>query len=131
MTTTEKYFKARATSFRKIIFGGYEEYSEWVEGVNAYLVDGEWVRNDRYDLTQSYPDFKKWVLEKMWLEGYKMIIGDLTVGGYMHTYVEWNWRKKETAIYKEIIKNNEILEAAVVAATRYWEENNEKIRPKD
>ena len=118
MTTTEKYFKARATSFRKIIFGGYEEYSEWVEGVNAYLVDGEWVRNDRYDLTQSYPDFKKFVLEKMEREGFRMnIVHQNQTSRGLVPICQWLGIHPDPI---EEIKDNEILEAAVIAATEYW-----------
>ena len=114
MTATENYFKAKATSFRQILVGGYNEHTKYVDGVNAYLIDGEWVRPDgRIDLCQSYPDFKKWVLEKMPNCGSFSILANY-----------WYWWLVDGSDGKNVfeeIKDNEILEAAVVAATRYWD----------
>ena len=67
------------------------------------------------NITQSFPDFKKWVLEKM--EGEKMHLLLCLPGSVV-------WGRDSIKDYTqeaEYIVDNEILEAAVVAATTYFE----------
>ena len=102
MTTTEKYFEALG----------------WVKKTSAYSFV-VWIHKDGIaetlpNITQSYPDFKKWVLEKMEGEGWRFF----TIFNYA-TFAD----KDGNEIDAEI-KNNEILEAAVEAATRYFSQKD-------
>ena len=74
------------------------------------------------NITQNYPDFKKWVLEKM--EGEE---AELRV---IHGGVKWvvpmdEFTYSELTFESTVHNGNEILEAAVIAATRYWREKND------
>jgi len=124
MTTTENYFKAFGWEKQPIVIQPFtgrirvssdpsdtdkphqRESMGWVKGSHVF--------EDLPHITQSFPDFKKWVLEKMEGEGYA-----LTNSG---RFVNWCSTKSQikTDLYQEI-KNNEILEAAVISATRYLE----------
>lgn len=67
------------------------------------------------NILESFPDFKKWVLEVMEGEGYV-----LTSSGNQWAY--WLYlMDAEHPIFDEPIKDNNILHAAVIAATRYLE----------
>ena len=107
MTTTENYFKA--LGWEKIK-GGWRSPETETELI--------WSVTSLPNITQSYPDFKKWVLEKMEGEGWRYEIEDGT--GYWMKYIE----EECCGSLEHVIKDNEILEAAVIAATRYWEEKN-------
>lgn len=70
------------------------------------------------NILDSFPDFKKWVLEVMGEEGYV-----LTSSGNQWAY--WLYlMDAEHPIFDEPIKDNNILHAAVIAATRYLEGKN-------
>ena len=136
MTTTEKYFKALGWVYQPITtqpFTGRIEQSRdpskidkpyqresmgWVKGSHAL----EKLPN----ITQSYPDFKKWVLEKMEGERDNRFEGGLKLVVYFNQ-VAWMFSPL-SFIHKEDIpnlwtnvENGETLEAAVEAACRYWE----------
>jgi len=108
MTTTEKYFTALGWVWLSPHTADERDgYYGWVdpEGV-------EWP-NGLPNITQSYPDFKKWVLEKMEGEGYEKKI-DMAI---------WMWTPLniDLKVLEQPIHHNEILEAAVIAATIYFE----------
>ena len=92
MTTTEKYFRA------------YRKHNDF--GLGDVKLGGILP-----NITQHYPDFKKWVLEKMEGEGYEPEIEE----------GKFYWVLGNNAEPAEEIKDNEILRAAVIAATRYFE----------
>ena len=100
MTITEKYFRA--------IGWGWQNF----EPVNLP------------DITQSFADFKLHVLKKMEEEGYEFAIHNNI------TYLAY-WQNSPGGIIGENvlkypIKDNEILSAAVVAATRYFKTKGKK-----
>ena len=105
MTTTEKYFRALGWEEIK---GGWRSLGSETELT--------WSVTSLPNITQSYPDFKKWVLEKMAGEGFYYEFDGL------HGCVEWRKEPFDEPVFEELIENKEILEAAVIAATRYWEE---------
>ena len=128
MTTTEKYFRAlgweRVPS--SMIYAGVPLYRPenqqqgpqgfyWVENFEETRKSNPAIYNPLPNITQSYPDFKKWVLEKM--EGFKLSV-DPQVWA-MNWIAVHPWEKESTVGIG--IKDNEILEAAVIAATTYWE----------
>ncbi len=88
--------------------------------------DGEWFDSNGNwkerlpNILEHYPDFKKWVLEVMEGEGY----------GYSIDYCfQWGNEFSDNARLKfirEEIKSNNILHAAVIAATRYFEEKKDE-----
>ena len=117
MTTTEKYFialGAKKVDKSKVKFPSHLKMED--RHYNAYILpDGTEICVDCSgwpNITQSYPDFKKWVLEKMPNGGeFSILAGD------------WFWwldnNSDPQAHKREFIKDNEILEAAVIAATSY------------
>jgi len=113
MTTTENYFTALGWEYwkdEKNPNGLWVKYEPSIEdGLHFEVLP---------NITQSFPDFKKWVLEKMEKDGYKLTVSAIlsAVG-----WVPVNSNKIETIETHGCvgIKNNEILEAAVIAATSY------------
>ena len=109
MDVTEKYFRAlgwvQCEGHDALMSLPYWEAPETLQGTLTL----EQLPN----ITQSYPDFKKFVLEKM--------EGDYFVLIVMSTFIEWKNMEVENSSYTKTIKDNEILEAAVIAATRYFE----------
>jgi hypothetical protein len=102
MNITEKYFKA---------LGLAEFYdAQW----NFIGADGD-LYNTFPNITQHYPDFKKWVLEKMEGDGYEFTLNGGMIG----------WIGDRSFSHIKGVKDNEILLAAVIAATRYWKGKNE------
>jgi len=110
MTTTENYFKALGWEFGS--FAIKRAGSPIACRYSIKSPDGEG-HNSLPNITQSYPDFKKWVLEKMEEEGMAF---HCSYGAFI-----WNKIGSPMATPPVHIKNNEILEAAVKAATKYWE----------
>ena len=102
MTLTENYFKAIG----------------WTKDMVRH--DWFWLNPDKQgytelpDITQSFADFKLHVLEKMEGEGLRPVIS-LGV---------WGWWYHPREILKdqieEPIKDNEILTAGVISATKYF-----------
>ena len=117
MTTTENYFKALGWHLSR----PHQPNGSWD------FHDGEkWICISKLpNINQAFPDFKKWVLEKMEGEGYKLEVDPV------YDEVDWfsmklltrknNEEQSKSKLLVEPTKDNEILEAAVVAATRYWE----------
>jgi len=102
----EQYFKAR----------GWDRVKKpphvWVK--DKVLV---WAYVELPPILTDFPAFKQHVLEVMGKERLHL---------YVNTYEEYNevnWRGKcGEAVAWENIDNNNILHAAVIAATRYWKE---------
>jgi len=86
------------------------------------------------NITQHYPDFKLWVLEDMEAEGFHphLTLDDTIVSDGMGGETDgpaillwvWGHETKPTAQIEQEVEDNEILCAAVVAATRYFEQKN-------
>ncbi len=112
MNNTEKYFRALGW-FQGCATPDPESAYVWVQPPNQ--IYGEELPN----ITESMSAFNKWVAERMEKYGYKYRIH---VG-------QWIWGFSASLLFdehdkgefKEPIKDNEILEAAVIAATRYLE----------
>lgn len=100
----ERYFQARG----------------WVECQEDYGVSEFWLAPDcnNFDelpnILESFPAFKQYVLEPMGEEGIKMLV--------TFNSVRWQKAKGGAVIDYEIYKDNNILHAAVIAATKYWEQ---------
>ena len=109
MTLTEKYFRAIGWNY-------FNRTPDWPRG---YWSESEFFKPKYKELpkiTQSFPDFKLHVLEKMRGEGYWFTVNPSTVV----------WQPKLSDVfYLESHKDNEILSAGVVAATRYFETKGE------
>jgi len=127
---TEAYFVARGWEWKKYL---KDPLDYWYWEFNGKAVS-EYSRHENYsysylpNILESYPDFKQHVLEVMDFEEYRLLINELIVGGVPHTYLDWSRKRLagEYPFYKEIIKDNNILHAAVIAATRYFEEKKWK-----
>ena len=104
MTPTEKYFRAIGCKPKP------HAYNSWNDPAGKRLC-----MSGLPDITQSFADFKLHVLEKM--EGEKFSLNLEDDGGN----ICWRNPLPFTEIWQDVI-DNEILEAAVVAATRYFEE---------
>ena len=80
-------------------------------------------KSDLPNITESFSAFKKWVIEEMDRRGWK-----LTNSG---RFVQWMPKKSQPVggLYEEI-KDNEILSAAVIAATEYLGSENAKFKIK-
>lgn len=110
---TEAYFKALGWLFVDYEMG-VEAYWESPDGKTDYTLP---------NILESYSAFKREVLEVMAFNRYRFIIDKLIVGGVPHTFAKWLHKAAgEYPVYKEIIKDNNIFRAAVIAATRYFEE---------
>ena len=106
MNITEKYF--RAIGWRYVDQIGNNPYGWFLGSYHHRSLELP-------NITESFSAFKKWVLEKM-------VLGDGRPMKYsigIERGDDWNWWADHTT-YSEPIKNNEILEAAVIAATRYF-----------
>ena len=105
----EAYFKARGWEFKSTPM---HESFYWEDAdLNSH---GDTLPN----ILESFPDFKREVLEVMRKEGKELEVKRCKNGFFM---VFWDY------LCREKIINDEILKAAVIAATRYWEskENEE------
>lgn len=95
----------------------------WVEKYEEVRKPDPKYYADLPNILESFPAFKEFVLERMEGGGYSYYIADVMseASGY-----EWgkelSWQNKGHSEYNELIIDNEILKAAVIAATRYWEE---------
>ena len=117
----ENYFKALGWEYGPFTvegssLAGYRYDWKSTEG------EGE---NSLPNITEYYPDFKKWVLEKMDEDGLKLSV---SVCGALFKTQLISWDNDIGRCESESIeaKDNEILEAAVIAATRYFESKGEK-----
>ena len=120
---TEAYFKARGWTYSLIIYAhnlaiGEDRPSHlWC----SPAIKGQ-TRSSRYKLKglpnilESFSAFKEHVLEVMGEEGFTVAI---MFGDFM-----WVSKKKDSL--EEPIKDNDILTAAVLAATRYFESKEVK-----
>lgn len=104
MTITENFFKARGWEPSTGNNPHWFVKSETEPETSCYKT--------LPNITQSFPDFKKFVLEPIHAEGHYFVFETREV--HLHFY-------PDPLLTVEII-NNEILEAAVVAATRYFED---------
>ena len=111
MTITEKYFRSIGWEFRLNLD---------LKAMVWMLPEAEACPQNRKpwkiklpEITQSFADFKKWVLEKMEGDGFLLAKN----AGGMTFFVN----PKNNKFFSELPKNNEILSAGVVAATRYFE----------
>lgn len=121
---TEAYFVARGR--RKIkshaLSLGYRfmilEEEVWVEHDDLSKIrEGDAYYNFLPSILESYSAFKEHVLERMENEEYTLQFVDYKKG----MGVRWKgWEHMK--VYTEVIKDLEILRAAVIAATRYFEE---------
>jgi hypothetical protein len=112
----EEYFKALGFKWGvlpKMLHGTEKDVWCWMSKKEGYKTQFKELPN----ITQHYPDFKKWVLDKMEGEGMRFEIVGYVAQFYKGSALFFD---KDTVAYEEI-KDNEILEAAVIAATRYWE----------
>jgi hypothetical protein len=109
----ENYFKA--------MDGWHLEDGIWVNAKGESL--GVVMGGEFPDIIDHFPSFKKWVLERMEGEGYKLSLTTYHYSdGPKDDDVEW-WPAKGngTTVYCETLEDNEITLAAVEAATQYWE----------
>jgi len=124
---TENYFKTqgwmRVPSYAfyagiKINDSGWDNF--WVPSELEVRSPDPKYYKELPDITQSFSDFKKFVLEPMEGEDF-YFEADL-----LHDSVQWRIEPFDGPKYMEVIENNEILEAGVIAATRYWKEKNDE-----
>ena len=112
---TEAFFVARGKCGEYIFKDGL-----WIAPNSQPVSCVEFMPNAP-DILNSYPDFKREVLEVMEEEwGLSLFVSSI--------WVEWRGIDKA---YNDIrirtaLKDNNILHAAVIAATRYWENKNAK-----
>jgi len=106
MNVTENYFKALGWELRVHKISGNDNW--WTQ-------EGVWVGRLLPNITQSFPDFKKWVLEKMEGEGFTPSMN------YCFQWENDFHESRGLRFIREIIKDNEITWAAVEAATKYFE----------
>ena len=126
MTKTERYFQLL---WRKVKEADIQHPTHLEQGdkhLNRYIDDEG--REHCIDcsgfpnIIRNYPDFKKWVLEKMEAKGMELMVGPQNLDGIKS--VSWINYEMQVITRKEI-KDNEILEAAIDGAIKYLEENNE------
>ncbi len=103
----ERYFKARGWKPKKLM-GGLIPTGDWLDPDNNLY---ESLPNILIDFSA----FKREVLEPMQGEEYCLEVDGL------HGCVSWFDDPFDGPRYDEVIEDNEILRAAVIAATRYLE----------
>ena len=103
MDMVERYFRALGWERKCITLGGSMDWRS-PNGVNY----GAELPN----ILEHFPSFKKWVLEEMEKRGYKLVVSTLWSSWYAGA---------ENPVYETKIKDNEVLEAAIIAATNYLE----------
>ncbi|KKK47777.1 hypothetical protein LCGC14_3151790, partial [marine sediment metagenome] len=103
---TEAYFKARGWTLDSLKYP-YMGWFDW-EG-RKY--------SDLPNILESFPAFKEHVLEVMEEEEHSLEI----VGYKKGMGVRWKgWEHMK--VYSQLVKDLNFLHAAVIAATKYWEE---------
>lgn len=108
----EAYFKAR----------GWWEHESQYDGSYWWDKNGNSTHipvlpDSLPNILEHYPDFKEHVLEVMLRDYYKLTV----YGGSVTWRGAWDYQKEI-----EEIKDNNILHAAVIAATRYFEEKRDE-----
>lgn len=110
MNLTERYFSAL----------GWRPFYHAVLGLSHFITPEQKrieVPEELPNITQHYPDFKKFVVEEMEKRGITYFIKE-------HKFFwgkEWDVKDIYDEVANKPIKNNEILEAAVEAACEYLE----------
>lgn len=122
MTTTEKYFRALGFEWGlcpKLLHGTQKDEWCWMSKKEGYKTKFEELPN----ITQHYPDFKRWVLLEMGRRNVKLHVTMKRVG--WHYFGDNIPLMEKMRGFSSEIKDNEILEAACEAATHYLEGKNE------
>ena len=125
MNITEKYFRAIGWEYHLYLDKCFQDEPWFEQSPHNKIVWDECLYHEELpNITQFFPDFKLHVWEKMRM---KMYIWKPTIDPYAIVRQRLNEIEGcPEAVAQEEIKNNEILEAAVIAATRYFETKGKK-----
>lgn len=114
----EAYFRARGwEQVMSIHEGDYLEENPYWKNPNGFE------RKDLPNILESYSAFKEHVLEVMEGEGYGFSI-EYEWDDNNGSVRSWYWINHKYGDFAKEIEDNNILHAAVIAATRFWESKN-------